>query len=90
MRNARTDANQKEIVAALRSVGATVQSLAPVGHGVPDLLVGFRGATYLIEVKTPTGKLTPDQIRWHGDWRGGVGICITADDALTYIGAITQ
>lgn len=90
MRNARTDANQKEIVAVLRSVGASVQSLAPVGHGVPDLLVGFRGITYLIEVKTPTGKLTPDQIRWHGDWRGGVGICITADDALMYIGAIAQ
>lgn len=40
----RTDANQAEIVAALRTRGALVQSLAGVGAGVPDLLVGWRGA----------------------------------------------
>jgi hypothetical protein len=36
---------------ALRSAGATVQSLAGVGKGVPDLLVGFKGQTLLFEVK---------------------------------------
>lgn len=90
MRNARTDSNQKEIVTVLRSVGATVQSLAPVGQGVPDLLVGFRGVNYLIEVKTPTGKLNPIQTAFRANWGAPIGVCVTQDDALQHIGAITQ
>lgn len=90
MKYARTDINQKEIVNALRSVGATVQSLAPVGQGVPDLLVAFRGVHFLIEVKTPTGKLNPIQTAFHANWRAPIGVCVTTDDALIYIGAITQ
>ena len=50
-RAAKIDANQTQVVIALRAAGATVQSLAAVGVGVPDLLVGFRGQTYLMEVK---------------------------------------
>lgn len=48
------DANEKPIVLALRAVGAHVTQLD--GKGVPDLLVGFRGATHLLEVKLPLGK----------------------------------
>jgi hypothetical protein len=74
-RAAKVDANHGEIVAALRSVGATVQSLAAVGGGVPDLLVGWRGLNLLIEVKDGSRipsqqKLTPDQERWHEAWNG--------------------
>lgn len=50
-RAARTDANQAQIVAALRRMGAYVVDLSAVGMGVPDLLVGWRGAWHLIEVK---------------------------------------
>jgi len=53
----RTDANQAEIVAALRQVGAMVVDLHIVGHGCPDLLVVWRDKLYLMEVKTRTGKL---------------------------------
>lgn len=75
-RRAKVDANQAEIVAALRSAGATVQSLAEIGDGCPDLLVGLAGKTVLIEVKDsaqPPSKrqLTDDQSRWHGAWCGG-------------------
>lgn len=75
-RAARTDANQVAIVDALRAVGATVHSLAAVGRGCPDLLVGYRGITYLIEVKdgakAPSQRvLTQDQRQWHGMWTGG-------------------
>jgi len=89
---AKTDANQPEIVEALRKVGATVQSLAAVGDGVPDLLCGFRGQTYLIEVKD--GKrpvwerqLNDKQIAWHFEWNGGP--CVVANsvgEALAAIG----
>ena len=47
--NAKVDLNQTEIVQALRQAGATVQSLAAVGKGVPDLLVCFRNKLYLME-----------------------------------------
>lgn len=94
MRAAKIDRNQPEIVAALRKVGATVQSLAGVGVGCPDLLCGFRGATFLLEVKdgekAPSAReLTPDQIEWHINWRGGP--CQVVNDvaeALVAIGAV--
>jgi Holliday junction resolvase len=75
-RAARTDANHEEIVKALRAVGASVQSLAAVGHGVPDLLVGYQGKTILMEVKDGTKspskrQLTEDQVRWIDAWSGG-------------------
>jgi hypothetical protein len=91
-RAAKVDANQPEIVAALRKVGADVTSLAAVGEGVPDLLVGFRGATVLIEVKDgskpPSARqLTADQIEWHAAWRGGRCVVVSSvTEALAAIG----
>ena len=51
MRRAAVDANQAEIVKALRKVGATVQPLHRVGQGCPDLAVGHGGVNHMIEVK---------------------------------------
>ncbi|MDQ7262239.1 hypothetical protein NM680_10580 [Paracoccus sp. PS-1] len=90
-RAAKADRNQSEIVAALRAVGASVQPLHAVGQGCPDLLVGFRGQCFAIEVKDgllpPSDrKLTPAQIKWHRDWRGHVAVVLTAEDALRVIG----
>ena len=73
-RAAKLDDNQAEIVSALWRVGATVQSLAAVGNGVPDLLVGFRGRLLLLEVKDGSKapsrrRLTPAQEVWHLAWR---------------------
>lgn len=50
------DANEPQIVTALKDVGATVAKLD--GKGLPDLLVGYKGDTFLMEVKgiTKTGK----------------------------------
>lgn len=48
-RAAGRDSNEAEIVAALRAAGATVTALSAAG--VPDLLVGYAGATHLLEVK---------------------------------------
>lgn len=90
MRAARADANQPAVVAALRKVGAIVYSLHRVGAGVPDLLVGFRGLTYLLEVKEPKGGvLTPQQIEFGLNWRGRpVSIVKSPDEALRAIGAV--
>lgn len=75
MRRGRTDDNQAAIIAALRRCGARVESLASVGGGVPDLLVGHRSRLLLIEVKDgrkpPSARaLTPDQVQWHSQWAG--------------------
>ncbi|GAB3763573.1 hypothetical protein GCM10028796_17310 [Ramlibacter monticola] len=82
-RAAKVDRNQPEIVAALRRIGADVFSLAAVGDGIPDLLVGFRGTTYLLEVKDgskpPSARqLTDDQIKWHAAWRGGRCVVVSS------------
>jgi len=86
MRAARIDANHEQVVSALRAAGASVQSLAGVGKGVPDLLVGFQGKTLLMEVKdgrkTPSERrLTDDQVRWHGAWNGGPLAIVDGVDA---------
>lgn len=77
-RAAKVDDNQKEIVQALRDVGLSVLCLHAIGKGVPDLLVSSPSQMWLIEVKTKTGKLTPDQIKFHQAWRG-VPILIVRD-----------
>lgn len=85
---AKVDQNQQLIVETLRQIGASVEPLHAVGRGVPDLLVGFRDRTYLLEVKTDQGELNADQRAWHGRWRGQVAIVRSADEALNAIGAI--
>ena len=91
-RAAKVDANQEQIVSALRKAGASVQSLASVGKGVPDLLIGFQNQTLLMEVKdgnkSPSQRLlTEDQMKWHQQWRGGaVSVVDTVDAALRALG----
>lgn len=90
-RAAKVDANQSRIVAALRKLGATVQPLHAVGGGCPDLLVGWRKACFLIEVKDgdkpPSArKLTPDQVEWHGGWKGQVAVAKDEDEAMAILG----
>ena len=91
-RAARIDDNQHEIVDALRAAGASVQSLASMGRGVPDLLVGRHGVNYLMEVKDgskpPSRRaLTLDEANWHLAWNGQVCIVQSVDDALAAVGA---
>jgi hypothetical protein len=91
-RAARVDDNQEEIVRALRALGAVVVSLAAVGNGCPDLLVGHKGKTLLMEVKdgakVPSAQqLTPAQKTWHAVWRGSrVEIVRSVNEALVVIG----
>jgi hypothetical protein len=95
MRAAKTDANQSEIVKALRKMGATVQPLHTVGQGTPDLLVGIQGRNFLLEVKDgnkpPSAqKLTADQVEWHGGWRGQVEVVNSIDQTILAIQRLTK
>lgn len=101
MKNQR-DANEEEIVRALIGVGATVRRLdASIGGemaGLPDLLVGYRGMNYLLEVKRFKGSLngisivaslSPSQRKFWNSWNGSATIVRNATEALRAIGAIT-
>jgi hypothetical protein len=56
---------QRKLVFRLRAWGAEVVKLTTLGiygkTGYPDLLVLRNGRAIFVEVKTPTGKLTPRQ-----------------------------
>lgn len=93
----RRDDNERAIVDALRAAGATVQAIDATG--VPDLLVGYNGVTYLVEVKQAHGQagvgmrktasgLRDSQEAWFAMWRGLTpAIATTPAEALAAIGA---
>ena len=88
--NARTDKNQEELIKAIQAIGGTVIILAARKKGTPDLLVGFRGVNYLIEVKTDKGVLGDAQKQFLRDWRGQVNVARNLEDVLRIIGALTN
>lgn len=90
MRAAKIDANQNEIVDALRKAGCSVQILSSVGKGCPDILVGRKGFNFLFEIKDgkkplSAQKLTADQVKWHDDWQGVVHVIRSAEQALSVV-----
>lgn len=83
----KVDRNQAEIVRALRDCGASVQPLNAVKCGCPDILVGFRGRNLLMEIKARGGRMTEDELDWHGAWNGQVVIVWSVDEALAMLEA---
>lgn len=75
----RRDANEPQIVNALRKAGFSVERIdTPV-----DLIVGRYGYTHLVEVKMPKGRLTEHQQHFKDAWGGGcVHVVRSAEDAL--------
>jgi hypothetical protein len=82
---ARTDANQQEIVDALRKAGGSVYLTHRIGQGYPDITVGYQGRNLLMEIKTATGTLTPQEREFHDNWRGEVRVIRTAEEAIRYM-----
>jgi len=90
---ARTDNNQNEIVQALRDVGASIAITSALGSGFVDIVAGYRGINYLIEIKdgskSPSKRrLTSDEQEFHDLWRGAVIVVNDIDEALRAVGAI--
>lgn len=86
-RAARVDANQPEIVKALRQAGATVHPLHMVGGDFPDLIVGHMGVNVLMEVKdgdkAPSRrKLSKGQAEFRDGWNGPVVLVTDVESAL--------
>jgi hypothetical protein len=86
------DANHGDVLRALLEIGCSVQSLASVGLGVPDLLCGIAGINILIEVKDGSlppskRKLEPDQTKWHNGWKGQHGVANSPEEAVAIVRA---
>lgn len=83
---ARVDATQEQIVFALRAAGAYVWII-----GLPvDLLVGYKGHTFLVEVKSGSKKpLTKLQEVFFLNWNGGTLARVDSPEAaLRMIGVV--
>ena len=83
---ARVDVNQEQIVSALRAAGAYVWII-----GLPvDLLVGFHGHTFLVEIKSTSKKrLTGLQADFFENWSGSTLARIDCpESALRMIGVV--
>ena len=67
-----------------------MRSLAAVGDGMPDLLVGTAARNYLFEVKDPSQVkskrvLTGEQKEFFATWKGQVRKIEHVDEILTVI-----
>jgi hypothetical protein len=83
---ARVDANQEQIVSALRGAGAYVWII-----GLPvDLLVGYKEHTFLVELKSgPRKRLTKLQADFFENWSGSTLARIDSPEAaLRMIGVV--
>ena len=82
----RRDANEAEIVSALRAAGAYVWII-----GLPvDLLVGYKNHTFLVEVKDgPKKRLTALQQDFFDNWSGSTLARVDGPEAaLRMIGVV--
>lgn len=86
-RAARVDANQEQIVNALRAAGAYVWII-----GLPvDLLVGFRGHTFLVEIKSTSKKrFTGLQADFFEHWSGNTLVRIDSPEAALRMIAVIK
>ena len=85
---ARVDANQQQIVSALRAAGAYVWII-----GLPvDLLVGYNNHTFLVEIKDgPRKRLTALQQDFFNNWSGSTLARIDGPEAaLRMIGVVND
>ena len=81
---AKIDANQPEIVKALRKIpGVTVEL------GMDDILVGYQGVTYWYEIKVSEKSVVkPSQVKLLEEWKGHYKIVWNLEMILEDIGMI--
>ncbi|RCK72784.1 MAG: hypothetical protein ANABAC_1318 [Anaerolineae bacterium] len=82
----KTDLNHTEIREGLRKAGYFVWDTHELGRGFPDLLVVSKaGVIVLLEVKSPRGKMTPDEQRFYSCFPGHLAVVQSLEEALEYL-----
>jgi hypothetical protein len=94
-RGGRKDHNHSAITAAFLSIpGVSIFDLSDIGRGVPDLIVGVRGESLLVEIKNPAthyGRkgLNRRQLAFQADWKGGpIHVVRTIDDVIELVNSV--
>ena len=78
----RVDENQSQLVNTFIALGASVLNLSRVGQGCPDLLIGYKNKSVLVEIKKDAKAVfTEPQIKFMQNWRGGTVSRIDSVDA---------
>ena len=80
-KKAKRDAIEKDVITAILDHGITVYSIdTPC-----DLLCGYRGVTYLVEVKSgKNAKLTAPQEKFIAGWNGHYQIIRSVEEAISW------
>lgn len=83
----RKDGTHKEVIERLQSLGCSVRDLSQNGDpGGPDLLVGFSGRDFQVEVKTEKTPVSDKQVEFMQGWRGAeVVILVSARQAESWV-----
>jgi len=91
-RAAKVDANQSGIVEEFKARGASVKSVAQL-KGFVDIVVGYRGHNFLIEIKNMEGRgrrLTEDEIEFHATWKGSASVMESRDEVEPFLKRIAK
>jgi hypothetical protein len=87
----KTDANHKRIIDSCRKIPQlSVFSTHTIGKGFPDIVIGYKGINYLIEIKDgdkpkSQTKLTEDEITFHKKWNGQICIVYSFQDIINIL-----
>jgi len=87
----RRDGNHADLVRKLNRVpGVSVVDTADLGGAGFDIVVGYRGVNYLLEIKNPDvpWKLEPSEERMSIEWPGQWAVVETFDEVLTLLGIL--
>ena len=84
-RRQKKDGTHVAIARALEYHGCLVADLSQAGSGVPDLLCGYRGVLFCVEVKTPTGSLSKVQRAWFDEWAEYPALVLRSVDDVTHV-----
>ena len=90
MRRSRVDSNHGDVTRALRGVGCSVLSIAPLRKGGDLLCAISRTRTVIFEVKDgakpPSArKLTEDEQSFRESWKGEWHVVNSVDEALAIV-----
>ena len=86
----RTDGNHSLVVEQLREAlpEANIFDSSGAGRGFPDLVIGWKGFNFLVELKNPARgrtRLTKAQVGFHENWQGPIFIAHSSLEVLAHI-----
>lgn len=82
---AKRDRVESTIVSQLRGIpGLSVLHLSTKDAG--DILIGYQGVNYLVELKSKGGRLGVNQKEFSALWNGQYAVAKTIEDVLKVIG----